>query len=86
LSRAIWRLARPEPISAAMVRIAISPAAFEAIAATLPCNVGFENQRDANGDWFIWIPPDVLGRLKARRGPGDSYSDMILALAEATAG
>jgi hypothetical protein len=66
-----------------MVRISTSPAAFDAIAATLPGNVGFENKRDSNGDWFIWLPHDVLAKLNALRGPGESYSDAILALAEA---
>jgi hypothetical protein len=38
-----------------MIRIAITPAAFEAIVATLPGNVGFENKRAPNGDWYIWL-------------------------------
>jgi hypothetical protein len=70
-----------------VIRIAISQAAFDAIASTLPLgSVAFENQRDANGDWFIWIPHDVLAKLKAIRRAGDSYSDVIVALAEETAG
>jgi hypothetical protein len=59
---------------AGMVRISISPAAFDAIAATLPGNVGFENKRDSNGDWFIWSPHDVLAKLNALRGPGDDHA------------
>jgi hypothetical protein len=69
---------------AGMIRIAISPAAFDAIAATLPGTVGFENDRDAEGNWFIWIPHDVLAKLNHMRGPGESYSDVILALAAET--
>jgi hypothetical protein len=34
----------------------------------------------------IWLDPGVLAKLKAARGPGESYSDAILALAEAHAG
>jgi hypothetical protein len=64
-----------------MVRIAISPAAFEAIASTLPGNVGFENKRDTNGDWFIWLPHDVLTRLNHLRQPGEDYSAVILRVA-----
>jgi hypothetical protein len=60
-----------------MVRIAISPAAFQAIVATLPGNVGFENKRAENGDWYIWLPHDVLAMLNRARGPGESYSDVI---------
>ena len=49
-------------------------------------SVGFENKRDANGDWFIWIPHDALAKLNHMRGPGEDYSDVILRLAEATTG
>jgi hypothetical protein len=70
-----------------MVRIQISPVAFHAIAATLPGNVGFENKRALNGDWFIWLPHDVLAKFNHLRGPGESYSDVILRVAaEATEG
>ena len=65
-----------------MIRIAITPAAFEAIAATLPGNVGFESKRAPNGDWFIWLDHATVARLNALRGPGESYSDVILRLAE----
>jgi hypothetical protein len=70
-----------------MVRIAISQAAFDAIASTLPLgSVAFDAQVNERGERLIWLPPDVLAKLKALRGPGDSYSDAILALAEAHAG
>jgi hypothetical protein len=65
-----------------VVRIAISPAAFNAITATLPGSVGVENKRDAEGNWQIWLPHDVLAKLNHLRGPGDSYSDVILRVAE----
>jgi hypothetical protein len=53
-----------------MIRITITAEAFEAIAGTLPIgNVVAE--REANA------------KLKALRGPGESYSDVILRLAEA---
>jgi hypothetical protein len=68
-----------------VIRISISPAAFEAIAATLPGNVGFENKRDANGDWFIWLDHATLSGLNHLRGPGESYSDVILRVAATTA-
>ena len=39
-----------------MVRIAISQAAFEAIAATLPLgSVGFENATNERGERLIWL-------------------------------
>ena len=61
--------------------ICLTPAAFEAIAATLQGNIGFENQRAPNGDWFIWLEPQIVAKLKAMRGPGESYSDVILRVA-----
>jgi hypothetical protein len=39
-----------------MIRIAISQAAFEAIARTLPFgSVSFENKIDENGERLIWL-------------------------------
>ena len=65
-----------------MIRIAISEAAFEAIAKTLPIgSVGYENATNEKGERLIWLDPGVLARLKAMRGPGESYSDVILRLA-----
>jgi hypothetical protein len=63
-----------------MIRIAITPAAYAAIAATLPGSVGVEPQRAPNG---VWLDPAVVTRLAAMRGPGESYSDVILRLAKA---
>ena len=66
-----------------MIRLQISPAAFEAIAATLPGNVGFENKRAPNGDWFIWLDHNAVAKLKALRGPGEDLSHVILRVAKA---
>ena len=67
-----------------MIRIAISQAAFEAIAATLPLgSVGYENGPSVNGERLIWLAPNVVNRLRTMRGHGESYSDVILRLAEA---
>ena len=65
-----------------MIRITISPAAFEAIAATLPSSVGYERLRAPSGDFFIWLEPRFVDRLRAIRSPGESYSDVILRLAK----
>ena len=65
-----------------MIRIAITQAAFEAIARTLPFgDVGYENQIDEHGQRLIWLPRDVLDRLRSLRGPGEDYSDVILRVA-----
>jgi hypothetical protein len=64
--------------------IAITQAAFEAIAATLPLgSVGYEAEVGADGERLIWPAPNVVDRLRALRGPGESYSDVILRLAKA---
>jgi hypothetical protein len=68
-----------------VIRIAISQAAFDAIAATLPLgSISFESEVDDNGDRLIWLPRSVVDRLKAIRGPGESYSDVILRVAKAS--
>ena len=35
-----------------------------------------------NGDVYIWLDPRVLAKLKALRGPGESYSDVIVRVAK----
>lgn len=69
-----------------MIRIAVTPAAYAVIAASLPWGtVGVEPQRAEGGDYFIWLATDVVNKLKALRGRGESYSDVILRLAEGEA-
>jgi hypothetical protein len=64
-----------------VVRIAITEAAFDAIAKTLPLgSVGYENATNEKGERRIWLDRAVVDRLRAMRGPGESYSDVILRL------
>jgi hypothetical protein len=66
-----------------MVRISISQAAFDALADTLPLgSVGYENATNERGERLVWLAPTVVDRLRAMRGPGESYSDVILRIAE----
>jgi hypothetical protein len=54
-----------------MIRIAITEAAFEAIARTLPLgSVGYENAVDAEGQRLIWLDRAVVDRLRLLRGGG----------------
>ena len=63
-------------------RVAISVEGFEAIARTLTLgSVSFENETDEEGQRLIWLDPNVVDRLRSLRGPGESYSDVILRLA-----
>jgi hypothetical protein len=65
-----------------MIRIAISQAAFDAIASTLPLGgVGYENAVNERNERYVWLPPNVVDRLKAQRRPGEGYSDAILRIA-----
>jgi hypothetical protein len=65
-----------------MIRIAITQAAFETIARTLPLgSVGYENETNERGEKLIWLDHAVVARLKAMRGPGEDWSDVILRLA-----
>ena len=72
---------RPRQIADRMIRIAITEAAFDAIATTLPLgSVSYENAVNARGGRYVWLPPNLVDRLKAQRRPGESYSDVILRL------
>jgi len=56
---------------------------FDAIAATLaPDSVGFEPEVDARGGRVVWLDAAVVDKLAALRGPGESYSDVILRLVQ----
>jgi hypothetical protein len=65
-----------------MIRISISQAAYEAIAAKLPVGtVGTEARVNEQGEVHIWLEDRWLDKLKAMRGPGENYSGVILRLA-----
>ena len=62
-----------------MIRIAISQAAFDAIAGTMPFgSVNFEAGVDDKGERYIWLPRAVMDRLRSLRGPGERFSVVIL--------
>jgi hypothetical protein len=66
-----------------LIRIAISPAAYDAICATLPLgSIGFERDPNAKGERTVWLEGAMVDRLGAMRGPGETYSDVIMRLVE----
>ena len=68
-----------------MIRIAISVEAFEAIARTLPLgSVAVEPYYNERGERTAWLEEVWVDRLGAMRGPGESYSDVILRIAAIT--
>ncbi len=65
-----------------MTRIAISEAAFAQIARTMPLgSTGYENAVNERGERYVWLAPNVVDRLTALRGPGESYGDVISRIA-----
>ena len=63
-----------------MIRIHISAAAFEAIPVTLPLgSVALGPTIDDKGNRQIWLEPSVVNKLRFLRGPGESFSEVILA-------
>jgi hypothetical protein len=70
-----------------MIKIAITQAAFDAICATLPLgSVNYENETTERGERYVWLDHGVVNRLRAMRGPGESFSDVIIRLAAAAGG
>jgi hypothetical protein len=68
-----------------MIRIAMTQAAYDAIARTMPFgSVNFEAGVDDTGERYIWLPRAVVDRLRSLRAPGESFSDVILRLAAET--
>jgi len=68
-----------------MVLISITAEAFEAIRATLPHNDA-PPYRGPDGLIRIWLDPKVADELSRARGPGESYSDVIIRLMEEAGG
>jgi hypothetical protein len=65
-----------------VIRIAITQAAYDAIAWTLPLGSGaVEPHANERAERLIWLETAMVDRLAAMRGPGESYSDVILRIA-----
>ena len=66
-----------------MVRIAVSQAAFKAVAANSPLGrVVYDPERNAKGERLIWVERLALDKLDAQRALTESYSDVILRLVD----
>jgi hypothetical protein len=65
-----------------VIRIAITEAAYEAIARTLALGtVAVEPQPNENGERLIWLEERWLDKLNSIRRPSESYSEAIIRLA-----
>jgi hypothetical protein len=64
-----------------VIGITISGRAYAAIAATLPAGTA-EQEIAPDGEYRVWLPRTVVIRLRAMRELGETFSDVILRLAE----
>jgi hypothetical protein len=65
-----------------MIRIALTNAAYDAIASTLPkCAARWPMQRERD-QCFIQVEAAVVDRMRSMRRSGESYSNVILRLLE----
>jgi hypothetical protein len=70
-----------------MIGITITAEAYAAIKATLPADTQtWPTSPPGLGDVVIWLDQATVDRLGALRGPGESYSDVILRVAEGEGG
>jgi hypothetical protein len=65
-----------------MIGITISGTAYAAILSMLPAGSIGETRIAPEGQYRIWLPRDVVERLRALRQSGESFSSVILRLAE----
>ena len=72
----------PGRSAAPVISISITVEAYAAIKATLPVGAdSFPPQPDGRGNVRLWLDRQFVDRLAQMRGPGESYSEVILALA-----
>jgi hypothetical protein len=65
-----------------LIRVALTDAAYDAIASTLPRGAArWPMQRDRD-QCFIQVEAAVVGRMRAMRRPDEGYSQVILRLVE----
>jgi hypothetical protein len=65
-------------------RIIVSPRAYPAIKATPPKgSVVYPPERNARGQYLLWLAEAEANRLAAVRRRGESYSDAVIRLAKA---
>ena len=46
--------------------------------------MSYENKTNERSERYVWLAPAAVARLRAMRGPGESYSEVILRLAKET--
>jgi hypothetical protein len=74
------------PGCVALIRLTITPAAYAVVAATHPASARLKRSSAPNGEFYVWLEPKYVDELRAMRKQGESYSDVILRMAEASEG
>jgi len=70
---------RSSRMSARASRIIATTARRCAMRASLPVgSVAVESEANERGEHTVWLEDAIADRLAAMRGPGESYSDVIL--------
>ena len=65
-----------------MIGITISGKAYAAIAATLPAGSAPEQGIAPGGEYHVWLPRAAVILLRDVREPGETFSEVILRLAD----
>jgi hypothetical protein len=61
-----------------MIRIEISAAAYVALCQGIPPDSRLPALPSPAGGFYLWLDKMTLAKFKRARGPGESYSDVIL--------
>jgi hypothetical protein len=64
-----------------MIRIEITAEAYAALARSLNPESLLDPLPSPTGGFYLWLTRNVIDLFKRARGPGESYSDVILRLA-----
>jgi hypothetical protein len=65
-----------------MIGVTITGKAYAVIAPTLPAGSVAEKEIDPSLEYRVWLPREIVTRLKALRNPGETFSDVILRLGD----
>lgn len=68
-----------------MIRIEITSAAYAALCAGVPPERRLPAEPSPSGGFYLWLNRMTLNKFMAARGPGESYSDVILRFASEAA-
>ena len=65
-----------------MIRVALTDAAYDAIASALPKGAARLPMQPDRGQCFIQVEAAVVDRMRSMRRSGESYSNVLLRLVE----